>query len=222
MSSIGAGYDLSVAEYSPDGQIFQIEYAQKAVTDSSTVLAICNKKSVVFASTKPIRSKLHIATSNKLVHPIDRHVAILICGLLPDGAYLIEHARKEAKNYRDEYNDDIPIHYLQERLALLMHAYTRYSAVRPFGVNLIIGGYDKFNGVQLYMVNTGGVSYGYYGCAGGKARQTARTEMEKLDLEKLNDSQMINSATEIQIKPTTFWEKWSYSATAPCCFSPFL
>jgi hypothetical protein len=77
MSSIGTGYDLSTAQFSPDGRVFQIEYAMKAVENSGTAIAIRVKDGVVFAVQKIITSKLHERGTNRRISTIDEHVGVV-------------------------------------------------------------------------------------------------------------------------------------------------
>lgn len=77
-----------------------------------------------------------------------------------------------------------------------MQAYTLYSHVRPFGASLLIAAYDKL-GPQLYMIEPSGVCYGYYGCAIGKAKQAAKTEIEKLNLKEMTCKEVVNHATRM-------------------------
>ncbi|RWS21113.1 proteasome subunit alpha type-3-like protein, partial [Leptotrombidium deliense] len=84
MSAIGTGYDLSASQFSPDGRVFQVEYAQKAVENSGTAVALRGKDGVVFAVEKLVASKLHESGSNKRIATIDRHVGCAVAGLLAD------------------------------------------------------------------------------------------------------------------------------------------
>ena len=81
-----------------------------------------------------------------------------IAGLLADGRAIVNHAKYEAKNYRDFYKVAIPPRIMSQRLALYVQAYTLYSSVRPFGVSTLMAGYDR-NGPQLYMIEPSGVCY---------------------------------------------------------------
>ncbi|KAM9842202.1 proteasome subunit alpha type-3 isoform 1-T1 [Aulostomus maculatus] len=182
MSSIGTGYDLSASTFSPDGRVFQVEYAMKAVENSSTAIGIRCKDGIVFGVEKLVLSKLYEEGSNKRIFNIDRHVGMAVAGLLADARSLAEVSREEASNFRSNYGHDIPLKHLSERVAMYVHAYTLYSAVRPFGCSFILGSYDKDDGPQLYMVDPSGISYGYWGCAIGKAKQAAKTEIEKLQV----------------------------------------
>uniref|UniRef100_A0A8C9YY70 Proteasome subunit alpha type n=1 Tax=Sander lucioperca TaxID=283035 RepID=A0A8C9YY70_SANLU len=154
-----ASYDLSASTFSPDGRVFQVEYAMKAVENSSTAIAIRCKDGVVFGVEKLVLSKLYEQGSNKRIFNIDRHVGMAVAGLLADARSLSEVAREEASSFRSNYGHDIPLKHLSDRVAMYVHAYTLYSAVRPFGCSFILGSYDKDDGPQLYMVDPSGISH---------------------------------------------------------------
>lgn len=196
MSSIGTGYDLSASQFSPDGRVFQVEYAQKAVENSGTAVALRGRDGVVFAVEKLVTSKLYEAGANKRIFTVDRHVGVAVAGLLADAKQVVETARVEASNYRSDYGSAIPLRYLKDRVGLYMHAYTLYSAVRPFGCSVLLGSHD-LDGPQLYCIDPSGTSWGYFGCAIGKARQAAKTEMEKLALRDLDCRQLLREAARI-------------------------
>ncbi|PWN94253.1 N-terminal nucleophile aminohydrolase [Acaromyces ingoldii] len=183
MASQGTGYDLSSSTYSPDGRIFQIEYAQKATENAGTVIGLKCSDGILLAVEKLVQTKLLVPGSNKRIFTIDHHAGVASAGLIADGKHLAGRARSEALNFRDTYRYPTPIKALSDRLALYVQAYTLYSSVRPFGIASIIGGVDA-DGPQLYMLEPSGVYWGYNGCAIGKGRQLAKTEIEKLSLGK--------------------------------------
>ncbi len=181
MASIGTGYDLSSTTFSPDGRVFQIEYAAKSVDNSGTCVGIRCKDGVVLAVEKMVISKMLVPGSVRRAHIVDKHAAIAICGLLPDGRVIVDHARREGEKYRDFYGRDIPGDVLADRLAHFVHLYTLHWHVRPFGCAVLLSVYDD-DGPQLYLIEPSGTSYRYYACAFGKGKQAAHTELEKLKL----------------------------------------
>jgi 20S proteasome subunit alpha 7 len=98
---------------------------------------------------------------------------------LADVRALAGRARQESEAYKQNFQTEIPVRVLAERVANYTQVFTLYGAVRPFGCTMMIGGVD-LNGPQLYMVEPSGVVYGYYGIAAGKATAAAKTEIEKL------------------------------------------
>ncbi|XP_059483724.1 proteasome subunit alpha type-3 [Neocloeon triangulifer] len=197
MSSIGTGYDLSASQFSPDGRVFQVEYAQKAVENSGTAIGLKGKDGVVFAVEKLVQSKLYEFGANRRLFTVDTHVGMSVAGLLADAKQIVETARSECADYRSQYGSNIPLKYLNDRVSMFMHAYTLYSAVRPFGCSAIIGSYDQVDGPAMYVIDPSGVSHGYFGCAIGKAKQSAKTEMEKLKLSDLSCRELVKEAARI-------------------------
>lgn len=185
MASIGTGYDLSSTTFSPDGRVFQVEYAGKAVENSGTCLGLRCSDGIVLAIEKTIVSKMLVPGTLRRAHIVDRHATLAICGLISDGRVIVGHARTECERYKDFYGRPIPGHVLADRIAHFVHLYTLHWHVRPFGCAVLLGvaGVDD---PELYMIEPSGVSYRYYACAFGKAKASARTELEKL---KLNDKQ---------------------------------
>ncbi|KIK08382.1 hypothetical protein K443DRAFT_128301 [Laccaria amethystina LaAM-08-1] len=196
MTSIGTGYDLSASTYSPDGRIFQVEYANKAVENSGTAIGLKVKDGVVLAVEKLVHSKLLVPEANRRIQTIDRHIGLATAGLLADGRHLSNRARDEASNYRETYNSAPPLKAVADRLGLYVQAYTLYSSVRPFGISTILGAVDK-DGPSLFVVEPSGVFFGYNGAAVGKGRQLAKTELEKLNLAELSTREAVTEAARI-------------------------
>ncbi|PGH10840.1 hypothetical protein AJ80_07391 [Polytolypa hystricis UAMH7299] len=219
------GYDLSNSVFSPDGRNFQVEYAVKAVENGGTAIGIRCKDGVVLAVEKIISSKLLKPGANKRIATVDRHIGIATSGLVPDGRHFVSRARDEAASWRSTYKGPISTSVLATRLGGYVQAYTLYSSVRPFGVTAIVGGWDteielpvdgqvgagpksgsggkvegaKAGGPGLYMIEPSGLYWGYYGAATGKGRQSAKAELEKLDLssEKLTLLDGVKEAARI-------------------------
>ncbi|VDB97004.1 unnamed protein product [Peniophora sp. CBMAI 1063] len=196
MTSIGTGYDLSASTYSPDGRIFQVEYASKAVENSGTAIGLRVKDGVVFAVEKLVQSKLLIPGANRRIQTIDRHLGFATAGLVADGRQLANRAKEEGKTLRSQYHHPPNVKEVADRLGLFVQAYTLYGSVRPFGTSAIIGGVDK-KGPQLFVVEPSGVALGYHGAAVGKGRQLAKSELEKLKLAELSTREAVFEAARI-------------------------
>lgn len=149
MTSIGTGYDLYTSQFSPDGRVFQIDYAGKAVENSGTAIALKGKDGVVFAVEKIVDSKLYEKSANKRIFKIDRHIGMAVSGLLADGRALVDRAANEAASYRADFGSSIPLKQLADRVAMYMHAYTLYSAVRPFGATIMLSSFTEEDGPQV-------------------------------------------------------------------------
>jgi len=184
MSSIGTGYDLSPTTFSPDGKVFQVDYAQKAVDNAGTVIGLRCKDGVVLGVEKLVISKMLVEGSNRRVMPVDIHAGIATAGLCADGRQIINRARDEAAQYKSFYGDKIPGQVLCDRIASYAHLFTLYWYVRPYGVGTLLATYDH-DGPQLYGIETSGIAYRYFGTALGKGRQLAKTEIERLKLDEM-------------------------------------
>lgn len=116
---------------------------------------------------------------------MDTHSGVAITGLVSDGRQIVNRAREEAANYLETYGTIIPPSLLSDRLSSYIHYFTLHGSLRPFGTTALLASYDPETTTHsLHMVEPSGVSYEYFGCAAGKGRQPAKTEMEKLALNK--------------------------------------
>lgn len=145
---------------------------------------------------KIINSKLLVPGKNKRIQTIERHVGVAYSGLLPDGRHLVNRGRDEAHSYANIYKSPITVPLLMDRLGIYVQNYTCYNSVRPFGIASIIGGVDE-NGPHLYMIEPSGAFWGYSGVAAGKGRQTAKSELEKLNFEELTVKEAVKHAARI-------------------------
>jgi len=197
MSSIGTGYDLDSTTWSPQGRVFQVEYAGKAVDNSGTVIALRGKDGVVFAVEYIVKSKLHEKEPYHRIFNIDRHVGMVAAGLVSDGRMVANEARGEAHKYTEMYGMPIPVKDLSDKISGFMHQYCVSYMGRPVGANIMLGAYDEVEGPQLYMIEPSGISWGYYGCAAGKAKSAARSEIEKLKLADMTCAELAKEAAKI-------------------------
>lgn len=197
MSGIGTGYDLSATTYSPDGKVFQTEYAQKAVDGAGTVIGLRCKDGVVLAVEKLVISKLLVEGSNKRIFNVDKHAGVATAGLAPDGRMIASRASEECAGYKKFYGEPIPGHVLCDRVAGYVHMFSLYWAFRPYGATLLIGTYDKSAGPQLHVIDPSGTAFRFVGAAIGKGRQLARNEIEKLKLSDMTCREAVVEAVKI-------------------------
>ena len=180
---MSSGYDTSCTTLSQEGRIYQIEYANKAIENSSTVLGIIFKDGVVLISEKIKQSKAIVSGSNHSVYSVAPHIGMAICGLLPDGRNIVSRAKLEASSYLKNYGIPISGQILAERLSIYVHAHTCHWGARPFGCCVFISSYDTDKKYHLYMLENTGNFFEYYACANGKGRQIVKATVEKDNFE---------------------------------------
>lgn len=195
MSAIGTGYDLSASQYSPDGRVFQVEYAKKAVDNSGNIIAIRGKDGVVIATEKFVMSKLYEPISNPRLFSIAEHISCGVAGFYPDAKALVDQGRSYAEEFHNDHGYPIPIKTLKDRLGAYVGAYTCSSAVRPFGASLVLASYD--NEPALYMVEPSGSAVGYHYIAAGKGKQAAKAELEKLRSSSMTCRELVKEAARV-------------------------
>eukprot|EP00669_Euglena_mutabilis_P011147 TRINITY_DN580_c0_g1_i2.p1 TRINITY_DN580_c0_g1~~TRINITY_DN580_c0_g1_i2.p1 ORF type:complete len:284 (+),score=27.88 TRINITY_DN580_c0_g1_i2:51-854(+) len=217
MSSIGTGYDLDADTFSPDGRIFQVEYATKAVDNGGTAIGLCCSDGVVIGIEKLLASKMLVPGSNRRSFAVDNHAGLGIAGLSADGRQVANRARQECSEYKRAFGMPIEGKVLGDRLSMFLHMYTMYSSLRPFGCSVLLASYAD-DGPQLYMIDPSGSAWGYWGCAIGKGRQVAKTELEKLAQGKLTCLEAVKAIANIiyQVHDATKDKLWELEMAWVC------
>lgn len=165
----GLGYDRGSTIFSPDGRLFQVEYAIEAVKRGTTAIGIKTKEGCCLTIEKRLHTTLVEKEMVKKIFAIDSHIACGIAGLTADAHVLVNQARIQAQIHRITYNEEITVEALTRRLANLKQMYTQHAGVRPFGVSLLIAGCDEMLGPQLYMTEPSGSYWGYRATAIGSS-----------------------------------------------------
>jgi len=172
------GYDRAITIFSPDGRLFQVEYALEAVRRGWTAIGIRCANGVVLAVEKKRISPLIDPASMEKILKIDEHVGATFAGLSSDARILIERARQEAQINRMLYDETIDVEVLTKKVSEVKQIYTQHAGVRPFGVALLIAGVDRF-GPKLFMTEPSGAYAGYYAVSIGAGSQTVTEFFEK-------------------------------------------
>lgn len=190
---------MSASQFSPDGRVFQVEYAAKSVENSGTAVALRGSDGVVFAVEKIISSDLHEENASTRIFNVDKGIGVTMAGMMSDGRALVEIARQEARDYRVQYSDQIPLKQLNRQVANYIHAYTLSSAVRPFGASIMISSWTPKDGPELYVIEPSGFTCGYSGWAIGKAKQAAKTDLETFALGTMPARELLKRAAEMYV-----------------------
>ena len=173
-----AGYDRAITVFSPDGRLFQVEYAREAVKRGTTSLGIKSKEGVVLVVDKRTSSRLVEAKSIEKIFQIDDHIGAATSGLVADARALIERARIESQINKITYNEPILVSGLAKKICDMKQLYTQNGGVRPFGSALIIGGVNG-DSVRLFETDPSGALIEYKATAIGSGVAAAMGVFEE-------------------------------------------
>ncbi|BDZ68022.1 archaeal proteasome endopeptidase complex subunit alpha [Methanobacterium ferruginis] len=189
-----AGYDKGISIFSPDGRLFQVEYAREAVKRGTTSLGVKSSEGIVLVVDKRPSSKLVEPTSIEKIFQIDEHIGAATSGLVADARKLIEQARMESQVNKITFNEPIPVEMLAKKICDMKQMYTQHGGVRPFGSALIIGGVND-SGCRLFETDPSGALIEYKATAIGAGRALAMEVFEK----SYNEEMKLEEAMELAL-----------------------
>uniref|UniRef100_A0A915DXW7 Proteasome subunit alpha type-5 n=1 Tax=Ditylenchus dipsaci TaxID=166011 RepID=A0A915DXW7_9BILA len=191
-------YDRGVNTFSPEGRLFQVEYAIETVKLGATSIGIRTKEGVVLAAEKRAGSKLLVNESMDKISKVDGHIATTFAGLIADSRTLVNHARNEAQSFWFTYNRKIRVEDVTQSVAnIALHFGDDDSKIRmgrPFGVALLFGGVDK-TGPRLFHLDPSGT---FIDCA-AKSIGAASDGAEQNLKEKYHDSMTLVEAEKLAL-----------------------
>lgn len=185
-------YDRAITVFSPDGRLFQVEYAREAVKRGTTAIGILFKDGGLLATDKGTRSRLIKPESIEKIFKIDDHIGAATSGLVADARRIIHHARVESQREKVAYDCPISVEELTKQVCDLKQMYTQYGGTRPFGTALLIMGVDE-NGPQLLETDPSGAFSGAYAAAIGSGKK----EVEKLFEKDYQEKMSMEEATKL-------------------------
>jgi len=188
-----AQYDRGKTIFSPDGRLFQVEYAKEAVKKGATALGVVYDNGVVLAATRKTNS-LGVRNPEK-VFKIENHLGVATSGLVADGRNLVDEARNEAQKHLMTYDEQIPIFTLSKFVADRCQQFTQYGGVRPYGVSTITGGI-KDGSPGVYQTDPSGTLNQWNAIAIGKGGEDSREYLEENWEEGLDEEEAIELAVE--------------------------
>lgn len=175
-----AGYDRQITIFSPEGRLYQVEYAFKAVKASAlTCVAVRGSDSVVMVCQKKVPDVLLDPSSVTHMFPITATIGAMMTGLYADALSFVKRARYEAANFKYENGYEIPGGVLAQRMADLGQLFTQHAFKRALGVICILCQIDEESGPCLYRIDPAGHFCGYKACAAGQKEQEASNLLEK-------------------------------------------
>ena len=171
------GYDMTPTMYSPDGRIYQVEYAMETVKRGTLAIGVCSKEGVIIAVEEKARTLQTTGITQKIFQ-VDFHVGIAAAGYIPDARIQVDSARFFSQGNRMTYDESVEIATVAKYLADQSHQFTQYSGVRPNGVSLIIAGIDQ-KGESIYVTDPSGTYVQYAAVAIGAGSDDVNEFLEK-------------------------------------------
>jgi len=178
-----AGYDRHITIFSPEGRLYQVEYAFKAIkTSGLTSIGVRGADSCVVLTQRKVPDKLYDPTSVTNMHHITDTIGLVMTGMVADARYAVQRLRNEAAEFKFNYGYEIPVSYLAKRAADIAQIYTQHASMRPLGIAMIIIGIDDEGETklpQLFRCDPAGYYVGYKATSAGQKEQEANNWLEK-------------------------------------------
>ena len=177
------GYDRAITVFSPDGRLYQVEYAIETVRRGTVAVGVKCKEGIVIAVEEKPR-KLQISETAQKIFQIDDHVGVAAAGYIPDARSQVDNARFFTQSNKMIYDEEVEVETIAKHLADQCQQYTQYAGVRPYGVALILGGVVN-NTPQLYLTDPSGTYISYDAISIGSGSDSVTDFLEKTYKEEL-------------------------------------
>ena len=171
------GYDMTPTMYSPDGRIYQVEYAIETVKRGAIAIGLQVKDGIILAVEEKSRD-LQVEDITQKIFQVDDHIGIAAAGYIPDARVMVDNARFFSQSNKLTYDESVEIETVAKHLADQSHQFTQYSGVRPFGVALIIAGVDR-KGTRVFVTDPSGTYVPYAAVAIGGDSDEVTDFLEK-------------------------------------------
>ncbi|MGQ0376518.1 MAG: archaeal proteasome endopeptidase complex subunit alpha [Nitrososphaerota archaeon] len=171
------GYDMTPTMYSPDGRIYQVEYAIETVKRGTLAIGIKSKDGVIIAVEEKPRT-LQVTEITQKIFQVDEHIGVAAAGYIPDARVQVDNARFFSQSSKLTYDEPVSVEMVAKHLADQCHQFTQYSGVRPYGVALIIAGVDEKGGT-IYVTDPSGTYVSYAAVAIGAGSEDVTNFLEK-------------------------------------------
>lgn len=188
-------YDRAITIFSPDGHLFQVEYAQEAVKKGSTAVGVCGKDCVVIGVEKKTIPTLQDDRTIRKIHLIDDHVMLAFAGLSADARVIVDRARIECQSYKLTLEDPVTVGYISRFIANTKQRFTQSPGRRPFGISMLIAGFDFDGTPRLFKTEPSGAFYEYSANSTGRGEKPVREYLE----EHYNDETTANESSVLKL-----------------------
>lgn len=194
-------YDSRTTTFSPEGRLYQVEYANEAINNTGTTLGVTCKDSVILAGEKKVISGLlDKGTAAEKLYMIDDHIVVAVAGITSDANILINKLRLSAQRHLFQYQEPIPIEQLVVEMCDVKQGYTQFGGLRPFGVAFMYAGYDDHYGLQLYRSDPDGVYKGWKANAMGANKSTAESILNEQWKEDMPIQEGLDLIAKVMLK----------------------
>jgi 20S proteasome subunit alpha 5 len=196
-------YDRGINTFSPEGRLFQVEYSLEAIKLGSTAIGVATSEGVILGVEKRVTSTLLETSSVEKIVEIDRHIGCAMSGLQADARSMVEHARVECQSHAFNYNETLGVESTTQAICDLALRFGEGAdgeetiMSRPFGVALLIAGYDE-DGPQLFHAEPSGTFYRYDAKAIGSGSEGAQAELQNEYHKVSNDPRLSDALARLQ------------------------
>jgi proteasome alpha subunit len=197
MFAAPGAYDRAITVFSPDGRLFQVEYAMELVNRGATIVGIRCSEGVVLGAEENVEP-LEEAEYSWKIFKVDEHIGAAIVGLSSDARILIDQARVYAQSNRLTYDEPIDTEVVTKKICDIKQLYTQHAGVRPFGISLIFAGVDK-TGNRLFGTHPSGTYRGFKATAQGAGRETVLSILK----EEYREGMSLEETVKLAVKCLT-------------------